>query len=166
MDTILSEFYRLLPSYAKRKALVDMAELICEQIPTRRVVVDDLYVDYEDELNASDGNEDFLDSEGKINSILRQSIPWRHDVAQFLGDELNFVDALDYALGDDQWFQALGGWERDDEWLMNELSQGIDRVSETYPGFRPSWETEVVQDFFDDWRRNFYSRLLKLAKEA
>ena len=154
MDAILLELYRLLSPAMKRKLLSEAAELVCEQLPMNSFTMPD------DDLK----NEEEDSTDSKITAVLKQTIPWNCEATQHVGD--HFLDALDRALGDDpdSWPQALGGWNGDDQTLVEELTESIKISSEDYPGFPPNWQSGELQDFLDSWRQAFFIRLISIAK--
>lgn len=161
-ETLLVEFYRLLSPFAKRQLLVQIAELICERLPPAKTKRQ--FLELRDEANVPDEGETNLSNDEMISALLDDAIPWSTDVAQYVGD--HFRDVLNNSLGDatDSWLQALGGWEGDDEWLIDQLISNLHRASDIYPGYPRNWEWEEVQDFYDSWRASFYGRLLAIAQ--
>jgi len=150
-ESLFMRLFRLLSGYSQRAELARLAKEICQQLPSK------LFAELE-EVDEDD------DSDTKIGALLKETLPSWHEAAQHVGDY--YWDMLDRAFGDDLagWSGILGGWENDDESLSDSLIESISFYSELYPGFKPDWGTEAVQDFLDDWRSRFFDRLIILAE--
>jgi hypothetical protein len=145
---------------SQRAELARFAKEICLQLPNELFA--ELEGFYEDDAE----EEEEEDSDTKIGALLKETLPSMHEVAQHVGDY--YWDMLDRALGDDlaDWSKILGGWSGDDndESLIDSLIESVRFYSDLYPGFKPDWDTDAVQDFLYDWRSRFFDRLIFLAE--
>ena len=156
-ELLFMRLFRLISGNNQRAELARIAKEICLQLPNE--LFTELEGFYEDDAEEED-------SDTKIGALLKETLPSWHEVAQHVGDY--YWDMLDRALGNDlaDWSAILGGWSGDDndESLIDSLIESVRFYSDLYPGFKPDWDTDAVQDFLYDWRSRFFDRLIFLAE--
>ena len=157
-ELFFMRLFRLLSRNSQRTELAGLAKEICLRLPNE--LFSELEGFYDDDAEAEE------DSDTKIGALLKETLPSWHYVTQHVGDY--YSDMLNRALGDDlvDWSKILGGWtgDDDDESLIDSIIESVWFYSDLYPGFKPDWDTDAVQDFLYDWRSRFFDHLIFLAE--